>query len=115
MKTVDVFRRIDRFDDGCVVDLARQRKLRENPVDIVALIQYSDRVEQFGGADRLGQRVMLRSNSNLFASFDLVAHVNSRRRIVANAHGRETRPVTARFDYARDSVLYFLFDLRGAD
>ncbi len=39
MKTIDILRRIDRFDNRSLVNLPRQRKLRQNTVNIVARIQ----------------------------------------------------------------------------
>src|ERR1051326_7472249 len=38
MKPVDVFPWIDRFDDRGFVNLRRQRKLRQNPVNIIARV-----------------------------------------------------------------------------
>jgi len=46
MKPIDVLRRIDCFDDRRLINLARQRQLRENAVDVVARVQGGDQVKQ---------------------------------------------------------------------
>src|ERR1700723_2340844 len=51
MEAVDVFRRIDCFEDFLSVNLRGKRQLDENAVDIVAGIQIFDGGEKFAGAD----------------------------------------------------------------
>ena len=46
MKCIDVFRRIDRFDDQPVIDLFRQRQLYENTVQLTVVIQFRDQAEE---------------------------------------------------------------------
>src|ERR1700735_1180402 len=51
MEAVDVFRRIDCFEDFLSVNLRGKRKLHQDAVDIVAAIQIFDDGEKFAGAD----------------------------------------------------------------
>ena len=50
MECIDVFRRIDGFDYLPIVDLVRKRKLYENPVNFLVVIQGGERVPSYGRA-----------------------------------------------------------------
>src|SRR5271168_723062 len=47
MKAVDVLRRVDRFEDSLCVHLRGERELDEDAVDVVAMIQIFNDLEQF--------------------------------------------------------------------
>src|ERR1700733_8153932 len=51
MEAVDIFGRIDRFEDFLCVNLRGERELDEDAIDFVATIQIIDDGEKFGGAD----------------------------------------------------------------
>ncbi len=47
MKSVDIFVRIDCFDDPSLVYFARQRQLDQNAVNVLSPVQRPDQVQQF--------------------------------------------------------------------
>ena len=55
VKAVDVLDRIDRADDASLVDLAGQRQLDEDAVDLLIGVQVGDEVEQLRLARLLRQ------------------------------------------------------------
>lgn len=57
VESVDILGRIDGGDHPRGVDLARQRKLHQNPVDRIVGVESADQVEQLRFRNRIGQMV----------------------------------------------------------
>jgi hypothetical protein len=89
MEAVHVFRRIDREQDLLRVNLFRKRKLDEDSVDVIAMIELVDQSEQVFGGNVFGGSDVLAVESEGFAGLDLVADVNLRGRIVTDENGGE--------------------------
>ena len=89
MEAVDIFGWIDGHQYTFRVHLRGQRQLHQDAVDIVAAVQLFNQCEQFRGGCGFRRRVLLAVDANFFAGFDFAAHVNFRRRIVADENDGE--------------------------
>ncbi len=90
MKTVDIFRRIERADDGRFIDLLRRRRLDEDAVNRRIAIQFLDAREEIGLRGVGRQFQLHRMQSQLAAHFVLRPDVSARSRIIAHQHDRES-------------------------
>ena len=91
MKSVHVFRRIDRIQQTLGVDVRGQRKLDQDAVDLVARVELSDqRVHLFGG-DGVGRRDEVAVDPEFGAGLHLAANVNLRCCHVAHQHRGQAR------------------------
>jgi hypothetical protein len=57
MKAVHVFRGIDGLEDALGIDVYRERKLNEDPVDSVVSVEIADEAKHLVGGDRGGRCV----------------------------------------------------------
>ena len=89
MQAVDVLHRIDRPHHARLVDLVGQRRLDEDPVHLVVLVQLFDELDELVLGRRGGQAMVDRLDADLVRSLVLEADVDLRRRIVADEHGGE--------------------------
>ncbi len=90
VEAVDVFRRIDRFQDALGVHLWGKRELNQNAVNIIVAVQIFDHGEHVEGGYRGRRREKRAGEADLFASRDFTFDVELRGGIVANEDGRET-------------------------
>ena len=96
VQSVDVLHRIDRPHHARFVDLLGQRRLDEDPVDLVVLVQLFDELDELVLGRRGGQAMVDRLDADLLCRLVLEADVDLRRRIVADQHGRETHTAELR-------------------
>jgi len=109
MKPVDVFQRIDLVQHRCFIDALRQRKLNENAVHFIISVQLSDDRDQLVRRC-IGPNVFVqRPESEFLGCPHLIADVNGRCRVVADAHGRKARNDAE----CGDGCAYLVFDRVG--
>src|SRR5258708_5414733 len=84
VKTVNVFRRIERGHYPPRVDAARQWQLDKDAVDSVVAIEPGDQLEDFRHSAIAGQAVFERSDPHFGTGACLVANIDLARRIVAD-------------------------------
>ena len=90
MKAVDVFVRRDSFEDTLGIDLMGKRKLDEDPVDAVVVIEVGDELKHVVGGNVGGRRVKPMGHAELFASSDFAFDVDVRGGILTDKNGGET-------------------------
>jgi hypothetical protein len=90
MEAVDVFHRIDRFEDAFGIDLRRKRKLDENAVDIVVVVEIGDELKNVVSGSVGGRRMKPVGHAELFARSDFAFDVDVRRGILTDENGGET-------------------------
>jgi len=78
MEAVNVFVGVDCFEESFGVDVAGQRKLDEDAVDIVAVVEVVDQVQHLVGRDALGRCEQLAEDTEFATGFDLAADVDLR-------------------------------------
>ena len=89
MQPVYILLRAHRKQNGWLIDLARERKLNQNPVDGIILVQGLNRAAQF-----LRRRLTFQANlptvdAQILTSFDLVSNINLGSGIVADQNRRK--------------------------
>jgi hypothetical protein len=89
MKAVDVFCRVDRFENSLCVDLFWERELDEDAVDIIVAIELVNEFEHFVGGDGSRSGVQPTGEGKLLAGGDLAFDVKMRGGIVSNEDGGE--------------------------
>ena len=67
MQAVDVLHRVDRPHHARLVDVVGQRRLDEDPVDVVVLVQLFDELDELVLGRRGGQAVVDRLDADLVA------------------------------------------------
>ena len=110
MQAIDVFVESDRLDHLCRIEVLRQRGLHQNAVHFGISIQLPDACQQ-RDLGCIGRKpVDRRANADLLARHALVAHVDSRSRIVSHQNDSKARPVTGSaqpLDARHERVAYF--------
>jgi hypothetical protein len=91
VKSVDVLVGIDRRDHLVAVDLRRQRKLDQNPVNVRVLVQDVDLPNHPRLIDRNRKVESVRTNSDFFAGLELVTDIEEGGRIFADEDDRQSR------------------------
>ena len=91
MQPIDILARIDRFDDAGGVDLARERQLHEDAVDLVIGVEALDEREKLRQARGGGELVLEGAHARFDRLARLVGHIDAARRIVADEHDRKAR------------------------
>jgi hypothetical protein len=86
MKTVHVFRRIDRLDHPLLVDVLRQGQLHQDTVHRRIAVQIGDQRQQFTLAGRGGQLVLEAAHARGDSLLALVAHVYLAGGVTAHQH-----------------------------
>jgi len=89
MKTVDVFSRVDGFEDAFGIYLRRERKLNENAVDVVVTIQAIDDGEEIFGADGSRRSEKPARQAELFARGNFAFYIELRSGAFADEDGGE--------------------------
>ena len=106
MEPVDVLRRVQRLDRLRLVEMLRQRRLDEDAVDRVVVVQLLDDRDQLLLRDVCREPPVVRADSHPLRRLVLAADVDVRRGIVADEHGREA-DVAQPGDVAGDLGLHF--------
>ena len=89
MEPVDVFRRVDRAKNLRLVHVLRERKLDENPVDVVVNVQLGDEIEDLV-LRRVGREAMVaRVDACLVRGLVLAADVDVRSGVISDEDRRE--------------------------
>src|SRR5258706_16467017 len=95
-----------------------QRQLDEDTINFTARIEIVDDGGNLSRCNVRGEVQMLRDYAQFLGSPDLAAHINVRRRVLADADGREARRKTMRFtqvgDFSRDLGFYRVRDRLSA-
>jgi hypothetical protein len=91
VKSVDVFGRIDRFQDALDVHLRGKRELNQNAVDVIVAVQVFDNGKHVEGAHRGWWRDEGTRESDFLAGGDFAFDVELRSRIVPHEDGCEAR------------------------
>ena len=105
MDPVDVLRRVDRLDHGCLVDVAGERQLDEQAVHAVVGVELRDEREHVLLA-RVGRNaVVARLDAGRLRRLLLQVDVDVRRRVVADEDGRDADVVELR-DGCGDLLAY---------
>src|SRR5207302_915857 len=76
MESVDVLRGIYRQQDLLRIDVAGQRQLDQNPVNVVAVVQVIDHGQQLRSRYRFRGSEFFAVDSDFFAGFDFAAYVH---------------------------------------
>ena len=76
MKPIHILTRIHRHQYSFRINLRRQRKLHQNPINLVPLIQIRHQLQQEFSRHRIRGRVLLAVNSQVFATLHLAADIN---------------------------------------
>src|SRR2546430_7039925 len=84
VKTVDILRWIDRGHHPPSIDIARQRQLDEDAVDLVVAVELGHQFEDAGFAAISRQAVFERGDPGLGAGARLAANIKLARRVVAD-------------------------------
>src|SRR5438105_3568085 len=84
VKTVDILRRIDRSHHPSSIDIARQRQLDEDAVDLIVTVELGDQFEDAGFAAISRQAVFEGGDPGLGAGARLAANIKLARRVVAD-------------------------------
>ena len=84
MKPVYILDGIHGTDDPVCVDVVGQRKLNENPIDMIGLVQLANRGEQFPGRDIRRKVDLFGVNSEFLTGSGLISHINLRGRILTD-------------------------------
>jgi hypothetical protein len=113
VKSIDVFCGIDCFDYFGFIQTLRQRELDEYPIHVCAPVERFNEVSQLAGRGRCGQCVVLRLDTNLFASPHLISNVNSRSGIVAHSNRSQAWLHSMFSRQPSDFQRHFAFDLIG--
>jgi hypothetical protein len=94
MEAIDVFGRIDCFENTLGIDLRGKRELDENAVDVVGTIEVFDDGEQVERVCSRWRRKESAGEAELFAGCDFTFYVKLRGRIVTDENSREARAST---------------------
>ena len=89
MESVDVLRRVERLDRHRLVEVLRQRRLDEDAVDRVVVVQLLDHRDQLLLRDVRRKPPVVGADPDLLRRLVLAADVDVRRGIVADEHGCE--------------------------
>src|SRR2546428_11047876 len=84
VKTIDVLRWIDRGHHPSSIDIARQRQLDEDAVDLVVTVEPGDQFEDTGFAAISRQAVFERGDPGLGTGAGLAANIKLARWVVAD-------------------------------
>ena len=91
MEPVGVLGRVDRSDRRFPVEVARERKLHEDPVDGRVVVEHADQVFEIMLGDR-GRKVMMGGHhSDLLGVAPLAANVDLGGGVVANENRGQAR------------------------
>jgi len=110
MKAVNVFGRINGFEDALGVDLGRQGKLHEDAIDIVVMVEVVDDAEHVESRGVSGRSDEAAGEAEEFASGDFAFDVELRSGIVAGEDGGKSRTNAGGGQHA-DFVLELFEDL----
>jgi hypothetical protein len=91
MEPVDVLGRIDCLEDAQCVDLAGQRNLNKDAVDLIVPVEFLNQRQQFISGRRFQQFVLFGVETELPRSFYLTGNVGLRCRIGSDDDDGETR------------------------
>jgi hypothetical protein len=99
MKAVDVLARVDRIENlprGVLAHRRGQRRLHQNPVAAVVVVESLHQRQHGRQRRRRVEAVHRDGEPGLCASLVLVTHVDVRRRVVADDHDRQRRRAAVR-------------------
>ena len=89
MESIDVLGRVDGHQYCFRVDLGGQGQLHEDPIDIVAPVEFFDQSEQFRSRGRLRRRELFAVDAHFFTGFDFAPHIDLGCGMVAHQDDRE--------------------------
>jgi hypothetical protein len=113
MEAVHIFFREDEFEDAFCVDLWRERKLDEDSIDVVALVEGVNECEEvIGGGGVIGGDEFA-VDAEFVAGFDFAADVDFGFRDVADEDDGESGAGKVGGDARGDGIADFGFDLAG--
>ncbi len=91
MESVNVFGRVDGFQHQLGINLRRQRKLDQNAVNFVTIVQVVDQSEQTLGGGVGGPLDLFAVDPQRLARLHLAADVNLRLGVCSHQNGGEAR------------------------
>src|SRR6266516_748062 len=89
MEAVDIFLRLYCFQNRVLVDMLRERKLDQDPVDRIVFVQFPYVGTEFFGRDRTWNRQLAAIDPKLFAGLGFHVHVCRRGRKELGIYSRK--------------------------
>ncbi len=91
MEAVYVLGRIDGLQHAPAIDVSGQRKLNEDAINGIVIIEPADQIQQYGFIDIAWQQELLRLDAYGLSLFGFGLHVNRTCRVFADQHHGQCR------------------------
>ena len=107
-QAVHILDGVDVIDEVVLVQLGRERKLEDDTVDALILIERSDRVHEFFGGTVSRKVLFDELDVHFLTGFLLIAHIDLTRGIIANGDNRQAGLIVEIGEHFH-GALHFLF------